>query len=167
MNEILFILLMVAGIAALGYLAMVLKSIHSILTNIDNTMEARSVEIDKVISDIPLLVESVQDLTDNVNSLVADVDSVLVSSENDITQIIKNVNGVVSDVNNITSLADELATDVYIGAENVKSTINSLTSGVSGFRSGPKLFRKKPSGLFDYFIIARDFAKDVKTILGS
>lgn len=129
-GDLFLILLSLAGIAALAYLAILFVNLTKTVKAINTLVKNNETELDTVIKNLPGITKNIGEITEQTNAMIAKV-------EPDISSITNKVSGIVekaeSATGSVTNTVDYLSTSVVDTADNIKYGINSVTDYLALF----------------------------------
>lgn len=137
-QDILMIILIIAGILVLAVLAKLILSITKITSSIGDTLDENKASLEATIRDIPKITNNVNHLLDNTQGLIANLEPQIVATLSD-------VNTVTSQVAHITTNVSDTVEVVGIAAAD---TVSRFTNSVHKSTNKYSVFK----GILNSFI---------------
>ena len=155
LEDLLRIILYLAGAGALIFLALVLKKVLGILGKVQEIVEKNQYVIDDTMKKIPAISDDAIKITANVSSISSEANELLTNVKPEVEKLAQSVGGVSNTVNNVTRNLD-LAADKVTGAvSNVTDTVNDTA----------KTIHLNANNVVDYFYILKEVIEVIKTTL--
>lgn len=154
LQDLLTIILYLAGAGALIFLALVLKNVLGIVKKINKTLEDNEQIIDDTIKKVPTLSDNAVEITNNVNLISGEVSELAVSARPEIDRLISTVGTITNTVNDISRTVDTTTLKVTSTLSDVSDTISDTSKTIS----------LNANNIIDYFYILKEVVESIKDV---
>lgn len=155
LHDLLRIILYLAGIGALVFLALALKNIVGILKMVKEKLDQHEGIIDDTFQKIPTLTDNATVITTNASRLSTDVSEMVEVVKPEVEKIATTVGGVTNTVDDISRSVDETALRLSNTAAVVSDSINDTAKTIS-FNA---------NNIVDYFYIMREVLEALRDVI--
>lgn len=153
LEDLLRIILYLAGAGALIFLALVLKKVLGILGKVQEIVEKNQYVIDDTMKKIPAISDDAIKITANVSSISSEASELLTNVKPEVEKLAQSVGGVSNTVNNVTRNLD-------LAADKVTGAVSNVTDTVS---DTAKTIHLNANNVVDYFYILKEVIEVIKT----
>ncbi|MDO5301499.1 MAG: hypothetical protein Q4E76_03260 [Tissierellia bacterium] len=155
LRDLLQILLYLAGIGALVYLALVLKNVYGIVKTVNGKMNEHAAVIDDTMQKIPTLTDNATILTNNASRLSTDAA--------EMAQVVKpEVEKIAGTVGQLTGTVDDIARSVDETTLRLSNTARVVSDSVS---DTAKTISFNANNIVDYFYILREVLEALRDVI--
>lgn len=154
LQDLLAIILYVAGAAVLIYLTLVLKDILKIIKKINKTIDDNQGVIDDTIKKVPMLTDDAVEIAKNVNSISNDTSELLSSAKPEVERLLGTVS-------QITNTVEDISRSVDTTTLKLSSTVSNVTDTIS---DTAKTISLNANNVVDYFYIFKELVEVIKEI---
>ena len=153
------ILLFIAGIGALTYLALLFKNLFNITSEMKKTYIDNRESIDGSIEQLPEILKNVDKITENTADITGECNVLIKDIRSDVENIIGSTNLIMEDVSDITSTTNKAVSSVGEATEKVANSVSDLTNNVVDTTNS---FVDSAGSILDYFFIAKDIIDEIR-----
>ncbi|MGO1581430.1 MAG: hypothetical protein ACTHWZ_08510 [Peptoniphilaceae bacterium] len=154
LQDLLTIILYLAGAGALIFLALVLKNVLGIVKKINKTLEDNEQIIDDTIKKVPTLSDNAVEITNNVNLISGEASELVVNARPEIDRLISTVGTITNTVNDISRTVDTTTLKVTSTLSDVSDTISDTSKTIS----------LNANNIIDYFYILKEVVESIKDV---
>lgn len=154
LHELFKILLYLAGIGVLIYLALVLKNLVKITGTVKDMLEANEVAIDDTMKKVP-------DIANNANKISADVAVITGEATHLVNEVKPEVEKLVATVGNVSNTVDGISKKVDTTALRVSDTVVDISDSIS---DTAKTISINANNVVDYFYILREVIEAIRDV---
>ncbi|MGO3752310.1 MAG: hypothetical protein ACTJGH_06125, partial [Peptoniphilaceae bacterium] len=154
LQDLLTIILYLAGAGALIFLALVLKNVLGIVKKINKTLEDNDQIIDDTIKKVPTLSDNAVEITNNVNLISGEASELVVNARPEIDRLISTVGTITNTVNDISRTVDTTTLKVTSTLSDVSDTISDTSKTIS----------LNANNIIDYFYILKEVVESIKDV---
>ncbi|MCD1146703.1 hypothetical protein LQU94_01055 [Peptoniphilus sp. KCTC 25270] len=155
LHDLLRILLYLAGIGALVYLALVLKNVVGILKSLRTKLDEHEAVIDDTFKKLPTITDNVTVISTNASRLTTDATEMVEVVKPEVERIAVTVGGVTDTVDDIARSVDETTLRLTSTAAVVSDSINDTARTIS-FNA---------NNIVDYFYILREVLEALRDVI--
>ncbi|MDO5037817.1 MAG: hypothetical protein Q4E37_05905 [Tissierellia bacterium] len=146
LKDLLLILLYIAGIGALVYLALTLKNVFQLIKSINGKLKEHEVVIDDTLRKIPSLTDDATIIASNASKLTTDA--------TELVEVVKpEVEKVAITVGNASATVDDVVRTVDETSNKLSQTVNTVSDSLN---YTAKTISLNTDNIFDYFYILRE-----------
>ncbi len=153
------VLLFVAGIITLTYLALVFKNLYDMTNQVKRTMSDNKENIDSTIDMIPSIAENFDNISNSVAGITKECNVLMTDVRGDVEEIVKNSSAIMEDVSTMTDATTSMVTKITDTTEKVATSVEELTGSIADTTNS---FVDSASSILDYFYIAKDIIDEFR-----
>ncbi len=154
LHDLLRIVLYLAGIASLVFLAMVLKNVVDLLKDVKGLLDRYGPEIDQTIKKVPVIAGEAAEIAGNVNVLTTEAQELVVQAKPEIEKVVGAVSAVGDTVNGVTRSVDIMTNKVTNTVSAVSDTMGDTARTIS----------MNANGFLDYYYMIKEVLKALKDL---
>lgn len=154
LQDLLRIVLYLAGAGVLIYLILVLKNVLGIVKQINQTIEKNQEVIDDTMKKVPKLTSDAVEITANVNLISGEASELIVAARPEVERLVGTVGSITNTVNDISRSLDHTTLKLTSTVSNVSDTISDTAKTIS----------LNANNVVDYFYILREVVEAIRDV---
>lgn len=154
LQDLLGIVLYVAGAGVLIYLILVLKNVLGIVKKINLTIENNQDVIDDTFKKVPKLTDDATEIAANVNLISGEASELIVAARPEVEKLVGTVGSITNTVDDISRSVDHTTLKLTNTVSNVSDTISDTAKTIS----------LNANNVVDYFYILKEVLEAIKDV---
>lgn len=153
-QDLLTIVLYLAGAGVLIYLILVLKNVLGIVKKVNLTIENNQEIIDDTLKKVPKLTDNAVEITSNVNLISSEASELVVIARPEVERLVGTVSSVTNTVDDISRSVDHTTLKLTNTVSSVSDTISDTAKTIS----------LNANNVVDYFYILKEVVEALKDV---